>query len=75
MKHELLTKGTNTDINPEHQAWKKIQYKRKRNIKKACTKHRSLLKQNIDIDQFMYDREHNLLYCRIGKVLENKEYI
>ena len=48
--------------------WLEKQTKLKENIKKVCDKYGSSVKKTVPRREFMFDSEHNLLFCRNAKV-------
>ena len=61
--------------NQQFKKWLKKQETLKQNILKVCEKYGSSLRKMMPLNQFMYDSEHNLLFCRNAKVwLFSKNY-
>jgi len=52
----------------KYKSWLKKQDKLKQNIKKVCNKYGSSLRKSVPSAEFMFDSEHNLLFCRNAKV-------
>jgi len=48
--------------------WLDTQERLKENIQKVCQKYGSSVRKSVELNQFMFDSEHNLLFCRNAKV-------
>ena len=63
------SKLQNDDLeDTKYKSWLKKQDKLKQNIKKVCNKYGSSLRKSVPSAEFMFDSEHNLLFCRNAKV-------
>ena len=60
------TQSYNDDV--AFQSWMSRQSELKENIRKVCDKYGKSLNGEVPLNQFMYDSNHKLLYCRNAKV-------
>lgn len=57
------------DIDEEQfQAWLKQKDELSENVARVCKKYGQTLRKKIPMKEFMYDSEHDLLFCRNAKV-------
>ena len=52
----------------QFRAWLKQKHALSINVERVCRKYGSTLRKKVSMKQFMYDSEHNLLFCRNAKV-------
>ena len=48
--------------------WLKQKHAFSQNVERVCRKYGSTLRKKVSMKQFMYDSEHDLLFCRNAKV-------
>ena len=65
---EQITEEYDDIDKDQFRAWLKQKHAFSQNVERVCRKYGSTLRKKVSMKQFMYDSEHDLLFCRNAKV-------